>query len=123
MVSCSTVDVYHMPGRGIGNGPPAHAEAHGYRRKQIAGVEMVFDSALGLYVVVGYPDCYYCDGYFYRLNDAVWEMSLQPDHGWTYISVRSLPRGLQAKSNGRYKDHPVVYKDHPVSRSGKGKKF
>src|SRR4030042_4062356 len=96
IISCSTVDVYHVqgPGNGIGHGPPAHARAYGYHRKQIAGVELIFDSGLGLYVVDGRPNHYYYDGYFYRLQGTVWEMSLQPDEGWTCVSIHSLPRGL-----------------------------
>lgn len=96
-----------MPGLRVGNGPPAHAQAHGYRRKQVAGVELIFDSGLGLYVVVGHPDCYYHEGYFYRLHGAVWEMSLQPNTGWACVSISSLPPGLQAKNNGRDKRHPT----------------
>jgi len=59
--------LYKVPGIGIGHGPPAHAQAHGYRHKQVAGFELVFDSNLGLYVVVGHHDYYYCVSYFYRL--------------------------------------------------------
>ena len=97
MASCSTVGVYQSPGRRIGHGPPAHAKAHGYRRKQVAGVELIFDSGLGLYVVSGHPDHYYYDGHFYRLYGSVWEISLRPDGGWSCVSVKSLPRGLQIK--------------------------
>jgi hypothetical protein len=116
ITSCSTIGVYQMPGIRIGNGPPAHAQAHGYHRKQVAGVELIFDSGLGLYMVDGYPDHYYHNGYFYRLNDAVWEMSLQPNTGWSCVSISSLPPGLQAKNNGKDKNHPI-------GRSGKIKKL
>lgn len=96
---------------GPGNGPPAHAKAYGYRRKQVSGVELVFDSGKGVYVVVGLPDHYYHEGYFYRLNGGKWEMSLKPDTGWVAVSMGSLPPGLQArdddgnngKAYGKYK--------------------
>jgi hypothetical protein len=81
-----------------GNGPPAHAPAHGYRNKQVCGVEIVFDSGRGVYIVVGMPDHYYHDGYFYRLRAGAWEMSLKPDTGWASVSMGSLPSGLQARS-------------------------
>jgi hypothetical protein len=100
-VSCSTVGVYQKPGPGIGHGPPAHARAHGYRRKQVAGMELVFDSSLGLYVVVGYPDHYYFDGYFYRHRNSVWEITQHPDGGWNRVSDKSIPKGLQKKGKNK----------------------
>lgn len=116
ITSCSTVGVYKMPGIGVGNGPPAHAKAYGYRRKQVAGVELIFDSGLGVYIVDGHPDYYYHEGYFYRVRGSAWEMSLQLNTGWSCVSISSLPPGLQAKSNGKVKNHSM-------GRSGKGKKL
>ena len=62
LASCDSVSVYRLPvphrGPGGGHGPPAHARAHGYRRKQVHGYDLVYDSSLGLYVVVGMSDCY-----------------------------------------------------------------
>jgi hypothetical protein len=96
--SCSRYSVYHRPTVSKGNGPPAHAPAHGHRRKQVHGMELVFDSGRGVYVVVGLSDHYYHDGYFYRLRGGLWEMSLKPDGGWKAASRNSLPLGLQAKA-------------------------
>ena len=100
--SCSRYSVYHRPTVSKGNGPPAHAPAHGHRRKHVAGMELVFDSGRGVYVVVGLSDHYYHDGYFYRLRGGFWEMSLKPDGNWKAASHKSLPHGLQvkAKANG-----------------------
>jgi len=106
-VSCSRYTVRHTPSVSTRTGPPAHAPAHGYRRKYISGVELVFDSGLGVYVVVGHPDHYYHDGYFYRLHGGLWEMSLSLDGHWKVASEKSLPAGLRVKvkannsSNGR----------------------
>ena len=112
-VSCSEWSIRTGPviKPGPGNGPPAHAKAYGYRRKHVSGVELVFDSGKGVYVVVGVPDNYYHDGYFYRLRNGAWEMSLKPDTGWMAVSMTSLPPGLQArgddgnngKAYGKYK--------------------
>ena len=101
-VSCSRYGVYHKPTVSKGHGPPAHAPAHGYRRKHVAGMELVFDSGRGVYVVVGLSDHYYHDGYFYRLRGGLWEMSLKHDGNWKAASQNSLPMGLQvkAKANG-----------------------
>lgn len=102
--SCSRYGVRHQPTVSRGNGPPAHAPAHGYRHKQVDGMELVFDSGRGVYVVVGLSDHYYHDGYFYRLRGDLWEMSLKHDGNWNVVSENSLPPGLQvkvkAKGNG-----------------------
>ena len=98
-VSCDSLEVYNAPGRG--HGPPAHARAHGYRNKQVAGVELSYDSGLGLYIVVGRSNHYYHNGYFYRCHGVVWQISSEPNGGWKSISKESLPSGLRAKSKGR----------------------
>jgi hypothetical protein len=105
--SCTVLEVNNPPGRRIGNGPPAHARAHGYRRKQLAGVELVYDSGLGVYVVVGFPDHYYCDGYFYRFSGTLWELSLKPNGGWASVSEHSLPPGLRAKGKNKHTRPPL----------------
>lgn len=97
--SCSTSTVYHKPTISKRNRPPAHAPAHGYRRKHVAGTELVFDSGRGVYVVVGHSDHYYHNGYFYRLRGSLWEMSLKPNGNWKVVSGKSLPMGLQVKVN------------------------
>jgi hypothetical protein len=101
-VSCSRYTVSHTPTVSKGYGPPAHAPAHGYRHKHASGVELVFDSSLGVYVVIGLSDHYYHDGYFYRLNGGLWETSRKPDGNWKFVSETSLPVGLQikVKANG-----------------------
>ena len=50
-----------------GNGPPPHAPAHGYRHKHQHGVELVYSSELGVYVVVGFPNHYFSEGHYFRL--------------------------------------------------------
>jgi len=101
LASCDSVSVHRIPvpgrGPGIGHGPPAHAKAHGYRRKQVHGYEMLYDSSRGVYVVVGLSDCYYHDGYFYRLHGDVWQISVRA-RDWSPAGARSLPPGLRAKA-------------------------
>lgn len=97
--SCEESVVHRGPTVRRGNGPPAHAPAHGRRRKQIRGVELVFDSSWGVYVVVGVVDHYYHDGYFYRLHGGLWEVSLCPDRDWAPAPNKSLPPGLQAQGH------------------------
>jgi hypothetical protein len=87
----------------VRQGPPAHAQAHGYHRKHVGDVELVYDSTWGVYVVVGFPDHYYYNDQFYRLCGTEWEVSLTLDGGWVRISEDRLPLGLQkntvAKAN------------------------
>ncbi len=99
--SCSISDAHNAPAAKVGHGPPAHAPAHGYRRKQVSGVELVFDSGSGVYVVVGHPNHYYHDSYFYRQTGTMWEMSLKLDSGWLSVSGKPLPPGLQAKGKSK----------------------
>lgn len=103
--SCTSVGVYHRSRGGIGrgNGPPPHAPAHGYRHKHIDGVELVYDSGRGVYVVVGLPDHYYCDGHFFRIRSAQWEMSLSTTHGWKPVYEDTIPPGLRSKDKNKGK--------------------
>jgi len=87
-------------------GPPPHAPAHGYRRKQHvdhgADLELVFDSGLGVYVVVGIPDLYFFSDHYFRLGDAGWQISLHHDSGWTLAAQSQVPDGLwKSKGNGK----------------------
>ena len=78
LASCDTGHVHRRPrprhGGWVENGPPAHAKAHGYRRKHACGYELVYDAHCGLYVVVGVADSYYHNEHFYRLRGDVWSV-------------------------------------------------
>lgn len=78
-------------------GPPAHAPAHGYRRKHRSGHSLVFDAPLGVYAVVGLPGIYFHDGLFLRRRRGVWYSSGHPRKGWRRGGGRGLPRGLARK--------------------------
>lgn len=126
LTSCDTLTVYRHPGRGYG--PPAHAEAHGYRRKVVCGYELLYDSGTGLYVVVGMTDCYYWDGCFYRLQGGVWEVSVRAQT-WGPVGPDTLPPGLRAKTHVKT-NTPTVFKvqgntlaklSGPGNGNGKGK--
>jgi hypothetical protein len=43
-LSCSRISAHWSPGEKKGFGPPPHAEAHGYRSKLPAEVEVVVDT-------------------------------------------------------------------------------
>ena len=94
-----------------GHGPPPHAPAHGHRhnhRKAYhhnqGSAELVFDSALGVYVVVDLPAHYFWDGVYLRLDDGRWHASTHLDGDWRPRPDQSLPPGL-LKKHGRSKKH------------------
>ena len=104
------------------HGPPPHAPAHGYRQKhQTHDVDLVFDSGLGVYVVIDLPDHFFIDGRFYRLSGGVWHMSSKLDDGWITISGGALPKGLHKGKHA--KKHKHAHKKRgpgqaPASRHG-----
>ncbi len=101
-----------------GHGPPPHAPAHGYRHKHHAhGVEFVYDSAWGLYVVIGFTNHYYHEGHYYRRRETQWEAGVHIDGPWKVISHDALPRGLRVKQKGKSKP-----KQHPGRGRGVQKK-
>jgi hypothetical protein len=92
---------YTHPGRG--HGPPPHAPAHGYRRKHHdahhgGDLELVFDSGLGVYVVIGFPSHYWLDGTYYRDRSGSFELAASIDGPWS--ASGTLPPGL-AKAKGK----------------------
>ena len=88
-------------------GPPPHAPAHGYRHKQ-HGIELVYDSVRGVYVVVELPNHFYFKGHYYRHRETQWEIGVHVDGPWEVVSERSLPPGLRGKKKGKGKteEHP-----------------
>jgi len=85
------------PGPGKGHGPPPHAPAHGYRAKTAEGAAIVFDSELGIYVVVGRPRRYYHDGRYYRRRHDRWEASSAGKGPWRVAPIDEIPPGLASK--------------------------
>lgn len=80
-------------------GPPPHAPAHGYRRHHHRdGVDLVFDSHAGVYVVVGWDHHFYSGESYFRFAHGVWETSADLRSGWRAVEVRRVPVGLR----GRY---------------------
>ena len=112
VASCSSVGICHTSSEkiGRGNGPPPHAPAHGYRHKhKTKGVELVYDSGRGVYVVVGLPDHYYYNGHFFRIRGAQWEVSLHTANGWEPVYEDSIPPGLRTKGKSKGKRKKASY--------------
>lgn len=94
LAGCIAVDAphgYHRHG-----GPPPHAPAHGYRRNH-QGHDLVFDSHLGVYVVVGVADMWFLDGSYYRIRADHWELSASLGGPWRVAAVGAVPGRLYAK--------------------------
>lgn len=87
--------------------PPRHAPAHGYRRHHREhGVDMVFDTSLGVYVVVGMRNVYFHADHFYRLANGHFEISARLGGAWAPVRREALPRGLARKvARGRREHH------------------
>ena len=107
-----------------GYGPPPHAPAHGYRHKQKrangADLELVFDSEMGVYVVVDIPDRYYWDGHYLRFEDGRWSASVDLDGGWESRSDDSLPPGLRKKVTAKHGKPSKARKKHESHGAAKG---
>lgn len=92
---CSTKGV--MTGQPEQKGPPPHAPAHGYRRKNRDGLTITYDSNVGVYILLNYPMHYYWDGKYYRKNKNKWESTKDIKKKWKKIKKQKLPEGLKSK--------------------------
>ena len=120
LVSCKSLSIGVGSGRKHKQGPPPHAPAHGYRHKQ-HGVELVYDSGRGVYVVIDLPNHYYFKGRYYRRGEIQWEVGVHIDGPWEFISEDALPKGLRAKEKGKGKAKGKS-KEHPGRGLGLEKK-
>lgn len=105
---------YGDGGRDYRGGPPPHAPAHGYRAKY-RHHNMVYDSRLGAYVVLGYDDHYYNDGWYFRYYDGFWQINADlRDRDWRDVDYYRVPEGL------RYSKHS--YRDQDYDDRGRADK-
>ena len=102
--------VVHAPG------PPPHAPAHGYRHKLAHhGVELAYESSLGVYAVVGWNDLFFYDDHFYRQVDDGWEVSLRINGGWAVAERSRLPRHLAKRMHRKHhRKHGKKHRQHPA---------
>jgi len=83
------------------HGPPPHAPAHGYRHKHPHGVELEFDSGLGVYVVLQIPGVYFLNDLYIRLSDGEWEVAINFNGPWRIAKDKEIPFTLKkAKAKG-----------------------
>ncbi len=99
------------------HGPPPHAPAHNYRhthRHQGQDLEFVFDSELGVYIVIGVPDRYYWNGHYLRIAGDQWYASVNLDSGWEAWNREHIPAGLKKHMKHSKGKHGKPRKHHPA---------
>ena len=103
---------------------PAHP-MHGYRHVH-GGIEMVYDSGMGLYIVTGYPNHFFYGGRYYHYREPNWEISVNINGPWRQEAFQSLPRGLRERGEfrepppGRGRGEPAPV-EPPGSGRGRGR--
>jgi len=113
---------YGDEGRYYSGGPPPHAPAHGYRAKH-RHHDMVYDSRLRAYVVLGYNDHYYNDGWYFRYRDGGWQINADlRDRDWRDVDRYRVPEGLRhSKSSYREREYRDYRNDDQRGKArGKG---
>lgn len=107
LAACVHVAPEARPAPSRGHGPPPHAPAHGYRAKTPQGVDVVFDTGIGAYVVVDLPGVYWLDERYYRSGPEGWQVAVRSNGPWTVCADADLPPGLRkgkkGKGNGKAK--------------------
>jgi len=104
MTGCAVYPVQQAQQDNRGYGPPPHAPAHGYRQ-HYNDQDLVYDSGLGVYLVVGYPDYYFLDNSYYRHSNDGWYYSQRADRDWQAYNQDRLPPGLAKKYRGKDNNH------------------
>ncbi len=83
------------------SGPPPYAPAHGYRH-HYHNHDMIYDSGIRAYIIVGLADYYYDNGYYFRYSNQRWQSSGRLDGGWNVTDEHRVPQRLW---NTRAKKH------------------
>ena len=78
--------------------PTPSAPAHGHRHTERGSPDMIYDSRLGLYVVLGYPDHFHDGKRYYRRLDGRWQHSAELHQGWSEVRLGEVPQALLAGS-------------------------
>ena len=86
-------------------GPPPHAPAHGYRHKHRT-LDLRYDQVLGVYVVIGHPDHFFHEGYYFRRASSRWERCRSwKKADWTVVAVEIVPVQLAKHYKGKGPKH------------------
>jgi hypothetical protein len=77
------------------NSPPPHAPAHGHRYRHNHGVDLVFDSGIGAYIVLGFDDLFFFNNNYMRFYDGSWHHADRHDGRWLRTKDRHVPQKLR----------------------------
>jgi len=86
-----------------GKGPPPHAPAHGYRHKHHDGVELAYDSRIGVYFAVKVPSVYFYNNLYMRLSDRNWEVAANFNGPWQPEKEGQVPYKLKKEKKKKHK--------------------
>jgi hypothetical protein len=86
------------PAQPARHGPPPHAPAHGYRKKHPRdGVDLAYDSEVGVYVVLGRPSVYWDGERYLRWSRVGWQVTARLDGVWVSVSADAVPSSLKSR--------------------------
>ena len=75
--------------------PPSHAPAHGHRYRHNHGVDLIFDSGIGAYIVLGFDDLFFFNNNFMRYYDGYWHHADRHDGRWRRAKGGHVPHQLR----------------------------
>jgi hypothetical protein len=75
--------------------PPPHAPAHGHRYRHDHGVDLVFDSGIGAYIVLGFDDLFFFNNNYMRFYDGYWHHADRRDGSWLRAKDKHVPHKLR----------------------------
>ena len=90
-------------------GPPPHAPAHGYRHKHHDGVELQYDTGLGVYFSVKMPSVYFYNGLYIRLTNGHWEVAANLNGPWRPEEKGQVPYKLKKAKGEKHKGKTKGY--------------
>jgi len=111
LIACVETSTIKKSSPRYSHSPPPHAPAHGYRHKH-KKQNLIFDTGVGVYVVVGLLDHYFHNDRYYRYRKGIWETTKTLEGLWRKTTEHDLPVKLYQSKAG---------KSHPGKGRGKGR--
>jgi len=107
------------------NSPPSHAPAHGYRQHH-DDVDMIFDSGIGAYIVLGFDNLFFFNSNYMRFYDGYWHYSARHNGRWHRANDRHVPHKLRKarkhNKQGLFRKLKKQYqKEHRQHRDSRGR--
>jgi hypothetical protein len=108
--------------------PPPHAPAHGHRLHYQNDIDMIFDSGIGAYIVLGFDNLFFFNNHYMRYYDGYWHYSDRHNGKWLRADDRHIPYSLREARkrnkrnffknlNTRYRDDHREYRERHKHRN------